>query len=449
MSLAADTGARETAVAAFVGKCRQAFGPDVATGGDATVRFTIDGQRPAAVCTPANIDELSRCVAAAADANLAVVPVGSGAQLGIGRSPRRYDVAMCTRRMSKIIAHEAADMTATVEAGVALEELNTELASAAQFLPLDPPRSRDMTVGGLIATDASGPLRSAYGKVRDLLIGVRAVLADGTIVRGGGRVVKNVAGYDVMKLLTGSHGTLAIIAEATFKIRPLPAGEASFVIAASSVDQAVAAGMRVLGGRMQPAYLEAVNEWAANALELDGAALVVGCHGSPKEIEAQHRELLSALAGARLEALDGNRAAALTSRLRELPALPGCGGSKIVTSCSGLAATVRRIAREAERRSLHAAITVDVGAGVALIRCPMERGKAEAFADFAGWLRGETYAEGGVVTFDALPTSLKNRIDPWNTERSLGPAQLSLMRAIKDALDPSGLLSPGRFIGGM
>lgn len=447
MTQAPDT-ARRNAVADFVEHYRRTLGADAAAVGEATSQFAIDGQRPAAVCYPADIDQLARCLAAAADANLAVVPVGSGAQLGIGRSPRRYDVAVCTRRMARVIAHEAADMTATVEAGATVDELNAVLGTAAQFLPVDPPRPGDVTIGGLIATDASGPLRLAYGRVRDLLIGIRAVLADGTIIKGGGRVVKNVAGYDLMKLLTGSHGTLAVIADATFKIRPRPEVEAVFTIALGSIDEAVLAGMHALTARLQPAHVQALNERAGDSVGLAGAALIVGCHGSEKEIQAQHRELASIL-DARIEVLENGRAADLTTRLRDLPTRPGSAGGRVATSCARLPGALRHIAREARRRSIHVALAADVGSGVTLIRCPLEGGKIEAFADFAVWLRGEAGADGGGVTFDALPASLKTRIDPWNTDRALSPAQLSLMRAVKDALDPRAMLSPGRFVGGI
>jgi len=192
--------------------------------------FAVDEHTPPYVALPTTIDELARCVAAAHAADLAVIPAGNGSQLHVGRAPTRYDLALSTQKLTRVLAHEAADMTVTVEAGITLAQLNALLASAGQRLPLDPPHPELTTIGGLIATDACGPLRLAHGKVRDLLIGVTVVLADGTPTHGGGRVVKNVAGYDLMKLFTGSFGTLGIVVEATFKLRPLPEHEAVFVL---------------------------------------------------------------------------------------------------------------------------------------------------------------------------------------------------------------------------
>jgi len=203
-------------VARFVGL---AGTPAVVTASDVLTAFTVDGCAPCCVLFPSTAEDLSRCVAAADAAGLALIPAGNGTQLHIGHAPQRYDVALSTRRLRRIVAHEAADMTVSVEAGLTLAELNAALAAAGQRLPLDPPYPEHTTIGALIATDACGPLRLSQGKVRDLLIGVTVVLADGSVVKGGGRVVKNVAGYDLMKLFTGSFGTLGIVTEATFKIR--------------------------------------------------------------------------------------------------------------------------------------------------------------------------------------------------------------------------------------
>lgn len=449
MTLAFDTGGRGTAVARFVERCRQTLGADAAATGDATAAFAVDGQRPSAVCYPEHVSGLGLCMAAAADNDLAVIPVGNGTQLGIGRSPQLYDVAMCTRRLQRIVAHEAADMTVTVEAGATIEEVNRALAAASQFLPFDPPRPSDVTIGGLIATDAGGPLRLEYGKVRDLLIGVRAVLADGTIVKGGGRVVKNVAGYDMMKLFTGSHGSLAVIAEATFKVRPLPEVEQLFVLAADKIETAVALGMRTLAAQMRPAFVEAVNESVGISFELPGAAVVIGCHGSAAEIAAQRAELDLISGNANVELLDAPTSDLLMRRLRNMPAVPGSAGCKVITSPSRLASTLGHIVAETRKRSVEVAIVAHVGSGVAVVRCPIERAGAGPFADFARWVRGEVCAEGGTVIFDALPTTLKDRIDPWSTDRTITSGQLSLMRGIKEALDPRRLLSPGRFVGGL
>lgn len=439
---------RQGDIGRFVDQCRQTLGADAAIVGDEAARFAIHDQRPGAVCFPKDIDALSRCVAVAAAADLAIVPVGNGTQLGMGGVPRRYDVAVSTRRMCRIVAHEAADMTVTVEAGATLVELDAALAQGAQFLPLDPPRPHDATVGALIATDASGPLRMSCGRVRDLLIGVRAVLADGTIVKGGGRVVKNVAGYDVMKLLTGSHGSLAIIAEATFKIRPRPAVERCLVIGVGCIDEAIALGLQSMAAEMQPAFVEGVNAATGREIGLASAALIVGLHGSQAEIDAQ-REVLDAIAGkGRVEDVPAANAPDLMRRLRDLPAAERTNGCRIATLPSRLAATLAHIERAAQERSIDAMLLAHVGNGVAVLRCAADRVSNGALADFAVWIQVQvSAAEGGVVVFDKLPKRLTEALDPWGADRTLSATQLNLMRNLKAALDPRGLLSPGRFVG--
>src|SRR5262245_9212476 len=189
-------------------------------------RYAAAGVLPEYVLSPRSIADAAAAIRTASTTGMALIPAGNATHLDVGHPPRRYDAALCTRRLDRILAHDAADMTVTAEAGMTLSALAGVLASQRQWLPLDPACQNDMTIGGLIAADRSGPLRFAYGKVRDWLIGVRVVTADGQVIRGGGRVVKNVAGYDLPKLFAGSFGSLGLVVEATFKVRPLPEREA-------------------------------------------------------------------------------------------------------------------------------------------------------------------------------------------------------------------------------
>ncbi|MEX0749916.1 MAG: FAD-binding oxidoreductase, partial [Dehalococcoidia bacterium] len=185
--------------------------------------FVVDGIVPDLVVTPSSEHELATVLAEAHEHALAVIPFGAGTHRSLGNLPAGFDIALSTTRLDRIVAHEPADLTVTVEPGVRLDDLQTLLATSNQFLPLDPPCGNDATVGGLIASAAFGPLRHGFGTVRDWLIGVRVVHADGAISKAGGRVVKNVAGYEMTKLYTGSLGTLGVISEATFKLMPSPA----------------------------------------------------------------------------------------------------------------------------------------------------------------------------------------------------------------------------------
>jgi glycolate oxidase FAD binding subunit len=442
----------------WLNRFRDLIGPDAVDTGAGARAFTVDGLTPRCVVSPATAEELSRCVAAAHAAGLAVIPAGNGTQLGIGRVPRQYDVAVSTRRLRLIVAHEAADMTATVQAGLTLAELNAALAPAAlapaalapaaQRLPLDPPCPERATIGGVIATDACGPLRLSQGKVRDLLIGITVVLADGTLVHGGGRVVKNVAGYDLMKLFAGSFGTLGIVVEATFKIRPCPAHEVVCIIPAATTGEAVHVALDVLAAPLAPLYVEALDRAAAVAAGIDRPATVVGCGGSAEEVAVQRARIEQQFGATGVQVRDGAAGAELGVALRDFPAR-GCGedayGCKVSVLPSQLGEVLRAADEEAERRGLEAAVLAHAGSGVAVIRCPSGAAADGEFVAFAESLRATVRAAGGWVVFDALPLRLKERIDPWGADT---PAP-ALMRGVKQTLDPHGRLSPGRFVGGI
>jgi len=201
----------------------------------ATPADAVAGAAPRVVATPASTEEASALLKAAADLGLAVVPRGTGSRLHWGNPPARCDLVLETTGMDRVVEHAAGDLVATVQAGVRLDRLAAVLGAAGQRLALDPPGGG--TVGGVLATAAAGPLRLRYGTPRDLLIGITVVRADGTVAKSGGKVVKNVAGYDIGKLFAGSRGTLGLITQATFRLHPVPA-ESAYVTAecAAAVD---------------------------------------------------------------------------------------------------------------------------------------------------------------------------------------------------------------------
>lgn len=430
---------------------RELVGPDAVAVGDAVRAYSINGSTPQCVLFPSTIEQLSRCVAAGDEADTAVVPVGNGSQLGLGNAPHRYDVALSTRRIARILAHEAADMTVTVEAGATLAEVNGALEPSQQHLPLDPPHPDRTTIGALIATDASGPLRLSQGKVRDLLIGIKVVRADGSLVRGGGRVVKNVAGYDLMKLFTGSFGTLGAVVEATFKVRPLPEAEAVFIVRVPDFAACIRLGLDVLGAAMTPRYVEVLNGAATTAIATGDAPIVlVGCGGGPAEVETQYARLRELAAEHRCERSDGAEARRQHVALRDFPesdAVSDTSGS--VCGCrvsllpSKLAQLLPQVQAEAERRAPGCAWLCHVGSGVVYVRWPAR--DDDGAIQFATWLRRTVRGLGGWTMVDRFPTHLKARIDTWDTDV---PA-LHLMRGIKATLDPRHRFSPGRFVGGI
>jgi glycolate oxidase FAD binding subunit len=389
---------------------------------------------------------MAAAVRAAAAADLALLPAGNATHLHIGAAPRRYDAAVSTRRMTQVIAHDAGDLTVTAEAGVTIEALGAMLAAQGQWLPIDPPRADAMTIGGLIAADRSGPQRLAYGKVRDLVIGLQVVLADGALVRGGGRVVKNVAGYDLPKLFAGSYGTLGVIVEATFKVRPLPESEALFLWPQASIGAALEAGRALLGGGVFPVFLEATNDAAGETLGLDaGACLAVGIAGAASHIAEQARRLQALSVGA-VQPADGERGVALRRALREFsqPASEDAIVVRLSSLPSDLPELVARLEADAARSDVVAEIAAHAGSGVAWCQL-LGAASADRVVQVIEQLRAAATARGAWVICEALPAELRGRVDPWG----FAAPSLRLMRGVKQALDPQGRFSPGRFVGGI
>ncbi len=187
---------------------------------EATAEDAVEGVEPSLVIEPGTIEETSEVMKLAGREGLAVSPRGGGTKMKLGNPPRQVDLILSTLRMDQIIEHVPGDQIVRAQAGVKLEDLQENLAESDQLLGIDPPEE-GATVGGLVAANASGPRRLRYGTVRDLIIGIKVVLADGTVAKAGGKVVKNVAGYDLSKLFTGSLGTLGVIAEANFRLHPI------------------------------------------------------------------------------------------------------------------------------------------------------------------------------------------------------------------------------------
>ncbi len=236
------------------------------------------GGRPARyVAAPASTAEAAALLRAAAGLGLTVVPRGSGSRLGWGASPASCDLIVDTRRMDRVLEHAAGDLVVTVQAGIRLDELAKVLAAAGQRLAVDPPASTEGargTVGGLIATGAAGPMRYRYGSPRDLLIGITVVRADGTVAKSGGKVVKNVAGYDLGKLFAGSLGTLGLITEATFRLHPLPEAAAWVTLECADSAAAASAVRAAADSPLAPSAIELT--WPAAAASISVSVLLEG-----------------------------------------------------------------------------------------------------------------------------------------------------------------------------
>ena len=434
----------------------------VGVGPTATVKFSVDGVVPGLVVRPGTQDEVSKVLAACADANAAVVPWGGGTVMGLGNRPRRADVAMTLDRLDRIVEFDAANLCVTVEAGVKLAALEATLAEKKEILPLDPPADAKVTAGGLVAANLSGPFRLLYGTARDWVLGMRVALPDGERVHCGGKVIKNVSGYDMNKLFIGSLGTLGIITEVTFKLLPLPATRAGVVGLFPDLAQATGVVRKTLESVLLPEALELLDPEAvtllAPRLGLEAPAgaygLAVALAGSRDTVERQVRDFSSLFrdAGGRVTPLPDGRTVLAWDAIRNvfgfLPVPPSarvlCKIAVPISRTGELFATACALGR---RHGWPGAVTAHAGSGV-VWACYLVGPKAppeEVLADVLEGLRREAeHAEGSLVVQDA-PGSLKARVDAWGKARD----GFDVMKRLKAEFDPRGVCNPGRFLGGL
>ena len=394
----------------------------------------VDGIRPGLVAEPDSVEEASEVLGDASAARRVVVR-GGGSKLGLGNPPAGVDLMVSTARLARVLEHAAGDLVVRVEAGVRLADLQEQLAEAGQMLALDPPEP-GATIGGVVAASASGPRRLRYGTVRDLIIGVTVVLADGTVARAGGKVVKNVAGYDLSKLFCGSLGTLGMVAEATFRLHPRPEAAGAATLPLERPEQAGEAVQRLLRSTLVPSAIELA--WADPA---EPGFLTVVVEGIRPGVEAQVATAIRLLgdgaSGAVLE--EGER----FEGLGELPWKPGEVGVKAAFPPAGLAGALTDLWAAAAAHGLSPRLAGHAGTGVVRAGLPWQ--EVEPLAGFVGQARERLLARGGSLVVVEAPVELKRTADVW------GPAgdALGLMRRVKERFDPAGRMSPGRFVGGI
>jgi glycolate oxidase FAD binding subunit len=363
--------------------------------------------------TPTSAEELSAALAeaAAADQVVGVRGGGSKARWALPAAAVVADLMVTTTGMDRIVEHAAGDLVVTAEAGVPLAALQEQVAKAGQRLALDPPEP-DATVGGVVAAAASGPRRLRYGTPRDLLIGVTVVLADGTVARSGGKVVKNVAGYDLGKLFTGSFGTLGVIAQCTFRLHPEPV---ALRVVTAHCDDPTDAVRRLAATGSVP-----------SAMEWDGTSLVVVIESIEAGADAQAK----AVAGA----IGGDISEDLPEGFGERPWSTGGIGLKVTHRLGALRETLAAVGKELP----DARVRAHVGSGV--IWTGTDGGDLSALEPLRHRVSEN---DGGVVAVEA-PDEAKRDVDVWGQVRGM-----EIMRRIKERFDPDNRMSPGRFVGGL
>jgi glycolate oxidase FAD binding subunit len=418
--------------AEFEAGLRTALG-DALAAGDASL--AVDGITPRFVATPQAVDRLAAMLAAANDAGAAVIPWGGGRHMALGNAPLRYDLALRTTKLDRVIEYEPADLTVTAEAGITFEALQRRLGEHGQFLPVDAPGKA--TVGGVLAAGVSGPSRHAYGLPRDWLLGCRIVQADGAVVRAGGRVVKNVAGYDLPKLAVGSLGTLGVIAEATFKVAPLPIAQETALVVCPSIAPATEVVFAADGRGLALRAVAVANARASAALadgfaiEDDGLLAAFWLAGSAAAVERTRQEIAEIVPGNAIQTLTGadsdqfwaDHASVSDGMIALRASLPPSAVAGFLDGLDGPALAYPT---------------------TGLVVACLGSAQLDRTVDEIAQLRALAEASGGTLIVSRAPVELKRQIDVWGESEAL-----PLMRRLKQEFDPRGTLNPGRFTGGL
>jgi glycolate oxidase FAD binding subunit len=423
-------------------------------------RFTIGGRPPEAVLVPDSVPAAGSALRAAARAGLAVAPLGGGTECGQLAAPRRPFVALLTRRLAGVVEHAAPDLTVVVQSGTTIASLASALATHGQRLPLDAPRPERSTVGGLVAAGRSGPLRLGHGTVRDYLIGIAVLDGEGNLVRAGGRVVKNVAGYDLMKLHAGARGTLGMIVEAAFKVKPI-SDDVACVVSTGSPELAAVVRVGLRRAQVPAVALELVMAGAgagARGIE-DGCRLVIGLEGVAAEIDWQAATagaVLAAAGGGPAETLRGAPARELLRWLAEFPSGPAAESGMppgpppaagLLLRAAVLPSRTPELWRAFQAAAPGARLAASAGSGVVRLALPHpSSGEFPAALTaggpaIVGHLRSLALELGGHAVVDALPEQWEGEADRFGS----GPDPLAVR--LKAQLDPHALFLPGSYLG--
>ena len=424
--------------------------------------FAVDGKVPRAIVSPGTMEEASGIVSFANDQQLAVIPRGNGTKMGIGGIPKKADLVLSTGRLNRVIDRDCENLTLSVESGVTLSEVQRDLAERGYFLPLDPPFTDKATLGGIVATNSSGPKRLLYGTARDLITGIKAVFPNGDIVVSGGKTVKNVSGYDMVKLLIGSWGTLGVICEITFNLLPLPEKEQTLLIPFAGLDEAYGFVHEIISSQLLPASIDLLNATAADRVKdlmhsQKGKYLVaIGLEGVAETVERQISEMGERgkkHAALDVVSLDEEGHQAFWIGLRDFPRgltedYPNVISLKSNFVISKSTQVLRSYEEIARGLAVECAFICRCGNGILyshLLVGDDLGSRIDSLVELITRFSSEVSQHEGNLGVESSPLPIKEKVDVWGQPRG----DYRIMRRIKEQIDPAGTLNPGRFIGGM
>ncbi|MGB3294432.1 MAG: FAD-binding oxidoreductase [Phormidesmis sp.] len=401
-------------------------------------------QPPSYLALPDTVEKLAQVMALATENGWRVLPMGQGSKLSWGGLAEGIDVVVSTARLNQVIDHAVGDFTVTVEPGLKVADLQRTLAAKGQFLAIDPAFAEQASVGGVVATADTGSLRQRYGGLRDMLIGVAFVRYDGEVAKAGGRVVKNVAGYDLMKLMTGAYGSLGVLSELTFRLYPVQASSRTVVLAGGTDAIGQAATEIRLSG-LTPITLDILSEGLAQSLAFSAPPagqvqlrLVARFQGVAAGVDEQTARLqvIAAVHSLSCQSLEGSADDDFWQRSGDL-IKPESVLAKVGMRPSTIPAflTLLSVAVPGGQARLHGS------SGLGWMQLTAQ----EDLASKLEALRSHCQKNGGFLTLLQAPKSLKQAIEVWGYSGNA----LGVMREIKQKFDPGRSLSPGRFIGGL
>jgi glycolate dehydrogenase FAD-binding subunit len=442
-------------------------GAHVLTGAAELSARQVDGLRPSAVVQPSEAAQVAEIIRFAAAEKLSVIPCGGCTKLGIGSPPARYDIALDLSRMNRVLAYDPHDLTLGVEPGVRIEDLLRVLAEQNQFLPLAVPFADRATVGGIVAANSSSPLRHFYGGVRDFCLGMEFVTGEGVTSKGGGRVVKNVTGYDLHKLLIGSLGTLAVITRVNFRTFPLPPAQGMFVASFSDSESAFGFCRAIAQSVLTPQIVEVADPGAAHLVFSAKApariapqhwSVIISAAGQPTVVDRYARELghmATAANAVEFVPLNDTEHFSVLARIREFPRLileaaPSATIFRIGVLPTAMSPLLGRLSQLAAQNHVDLA-TLTRASGLVYAAFLPEEGNDVPFAALAN-TSSEVFQTcgkpeiGAQAMLEWCPTEAKRAAgDVWGPSRQ----DFALMRRVKNVFDPQNVLSPGRFAGGI
>ena len=427
----------------------------------------VCGVRPSIIVRPADAAQIAEILRFAAAEKLTVIPMGGGTKMGIGSPPARYDIALDLTRLNRVLAYDPHDLTLGVEPGVRIEDLLRTLAEKKQFLPLAVPFSERATIGGIVAANSSSPLRHAYGAVRDFCLGMEFVTGEGAQAKSGGRVVKNVTGYDLHKLLIGSLGTLAVITRVNFRTFPMPPSQGMFVASFSTAEPAFEFCRAISHSVLTPQIVEVADPGAARLLFSAEAgariapkqwSVVISAAGQPSVVDRYSRELghmAAAAKAAGFQPIGESEQTSVFGRIREFPRLileaaPGAAIFRIGVLPTAMPPLLKALGEIANRHGVSLA-TLTRASGIVYAAYFAQAGSDTASSVTAIVIK-DVFRDcalpeiGAQAMLEWCPTEIKTSADVvWGPSRP----DFELMRRVKHSFDPQSILAPGRFAGGI